>query len=888
MPSAREYLSDHGGIWLPQRFEKLRDGDDLFRLWERTTTLEGEASYNIDMRRCFPLLLMLCLGLRGWCADNPAFDLAGPKVDVHVKRGDVTLPIGETPNLLPGDRLWIHPDFPESQSEHYVLIVAFLRGSTNPPPPEWFTRVETWSRQARDEGVFVTVPTEAQQAVVFLAPETGGDFNTLRKAVHDRPGAFVRATQDLQAASWERMRLDVYLDEVKTTSQSDPKLLKARSALAARSLGIRLDQNCFEKPIDQQASCLTQHQEGLVLDDANAQSMVMQLASGSAGDLMNQLSYAPMVGGGLYSPYVGAIVDTAKILASLHTAHFQYIPALALPTKDELNLRLNVPPSFRDPKSVVVIALPPVGPGKPPALHPVDPAEMYCTQKPSLALPAEGAPLVYSTQLAHDLKLHIETKNGPVDLPVRADPWQGGLVFDKPVPTLPDGELTGTLRGQWGFDDWEGPSFQLRAPEAGQWNLAAGDQSALVVGREDILHIEGKSSLCVDRLEEQAGSGEPVKLAWKPAKPGTLEVTMPLKDASPGPVSVHIFQLGMEKPDTLKLSAYAEAASLDRLTLSAGDKVAQLKGTRLDEVAKVTLNSVTWTPGALSRDADVDKLMLNVTDLTAGLTAGLQPGTSSLARVELRDGRVLKAPVTVNPPRPEVELLSKGTQQATENPSPVHLGSQDDLPLNSRLVFFIRTKVPATFPRTEQVEVSAADLSFHTTLSLADGGLMLEDAKTAIATLDPLSRFGSSAFGPLQARAVSANGVAGDWLALGTLVRVPGFKELRCPRAVSKPCTLTGSDLFLATSVGDSAELDNATNVPADFRGLNQHSGWVQATPWRAGVASATLFRIAKSNSPPARRASLNITLRRWDSGWDRPGNQLAEPRRSLRSNPSA
>jgi hypothetical protein len=46
----------------------------------------------------------------------------------------------------------------------------------------------------------------------------------------------------------------------------------------------------------------------------------------------------------------------------LHTAHFQYIPALALPAKDTLNLRLNEPPSFRDPKSVVVVALPPVGP----------------------------------------------------------------------------------------------------------------------------------------------------------------------------------------------------------------------------------------------------------------------------------------------------------------------------------------------------------------------------------------------------------------------------------------------------------------------------------------------------------------------------------------------
>ncbi|MGO9638048.1 MAG: hypothetical protein ACLPSO_08925 [Terracidiphilus sp.] len=64
-------------------------------------------------------------------------------MDVRVKRGKVTLPIGETPNLLAGDRLWIHPDFPENQATHYVLIVTFLRGSTNQPPSEWFTRVET-------------------------------------------------------------------------------------------------------------------------------------------------------------------------------------------------------------------------------------------------------------------------------------------------------------------------------------------------------------------------------------------------------------------------------------------------------------------------------------------------------------------------------------------------------------------------------------------------------------------------------------------------------------------------------------------------------------------------------------------------------------------------
>ena len=775
-----------------------------------------------DMLRGLQLLLFWCLVSTGvYAADTaPPFDLSGPKVDMRVKRGEVTLPIGEIPNLQAGDRLWIHPDFPQSQSAHYVLIVAFLRGATNPPPSEWFTRVETWTREARDEGVFVTVPKEAQQALIFLAPETGGDFSTLRRAVTNRPGAFVRAVQDLQAASWDRMRLNAFLAEVRETSQTDPKSFKARSEMAARSLGIRLEQQCFDKPSDQQAPCLVQHTDGLVLDDTNAQSRVTELTSGASADLMNQLSFSRLGGGGAYSAYVGAIVDTARILGQLHTAHFQYIPALALPTKDALDLRLNVAPSFRDPKSVVVVALPPVGPSRMPPLHPVNPADNYCAQKPGLVLLAEGAPLVYATQLAHGLALRIETKDGRVDLPVKADPSQGGLVLAHPAPPLPAGELTGVLRGKWGFDDWEGPHFRLRAAQPGKWAVAPADQSALVVGREDTLHIVGENSLCVDRIALQiadhAAAGTSLKLAWKAPLPEQLEVAVPMKDASPGPVTLDIYQFGLEKPDRLPLTAYAEAAALDRLTLSAGDAQAQLKGNRLDEVASVSLDSITWTPAGLSRVRDLDQLSLN----TSNSTKALEPGKSYVAGVQLRDGRLLRVPVSVKPPRPQVTLLSKGVQHdVTAAPSPVHLGSADDLPVERRLVFFLRATEPATFPRDEQVEVAAADGSFRTVLMLADGSLMLEDANTALGVVAPLARFGSSAYGPLRARVLTADGVAGDWLALGTLVRLPGFTELRCPHSMARPCTLIGTNLFLAASIAATTRFDNAVDVPPEFTG---------------------------------------------------------------------
>jgi hypothetical protein len=769
------------------------------------------------MRRSLPLFCFLLLAVSAVWADSPAFDLTGPKVDVHVKRGEATLPIGQTPNLLPGDRLWIHPDFPQSQSERYVLVVAFLRGATNPPPTDWFTRVETWTKQARNEGVFVTVPQEAQQALVFLVPETGGDFSTLRKAVHDRPGAFVRAGQDLQAASWDRMRLDAYLNEVRVTSQSDPKTLKEHAEAAARSLGIKVDQQCFDKPTDQQAPCLVQHTEGMVLDDANAQSLVSQLASGTTGDLMNQLSYSSVGGGGQFSPYVGAIVDTAKILASLHTAHFQYIPALALPTKDTLNLRLNLPPSFRDPKSVVVVALPPVGPSKPPPLHPGNPLETSCVQKPGLVLQADGAPLVFATELAHDLRLHIEAPTGPVDLPLATNPAKGGLVLDKSLPSLPPGELTGVIRGKWGFDDWEGPRFHLLSAGPQKWAVAADDQSALIVGRDDTLHVKGGSALCVEKVAlRKPDGGDAVALKWKAAKPDVLEVGVPLKDVTPQTLLLDIHQYGVEKADTLDLDAYAEAASLEHLTLSAGDREATLKGTRLDEVAKATLNQITWAPAGLKRVQDFDQLSLN----TEGSTLDLDPDKTYTAKVQLRDGRQLKVPVTVTAPRPQVTLLSKGTQDdSMAQPSMVKMGSPDDVPLGSRLVFFLKSVVPQNFPRNQNVEVAAADGSFKTVLSLADGSLMLEDSKTALGALEPLARFGSSAFGPLHARAVSSNGVAGDWMPLGTLVRIPAFKELRCTHTSDKPCMLVGSNLFLAESVSAAEDFSNATEIPLDFTG---------------------------------------------------------------------
>jgi hypothetical protein len=179
-------------------------------------------------------------------AEPAPFDLAGPILDVKVTRGSQTLPISEVPNLAGGDHLSIKADFPATQSAHYLLVAAFMRGATNPPPKEWFFNCETWSPKCA-QGLNIVVPQDAQQVLLFLAPETGGDFKTLVSAVRGRPGAFVRTSQDLNQATLDRSRLERYLMSVHALNAADPVKLREAAPLLARSLAIKVDEKCLDK-----------------------------------------------------------------------------------------------------------------------------------------------------------------------------------------------------------------------------------------------------------------------------------------------------------------------------------------------------------------------------------------------------------------------------------------------------------------------------------------------------------------------------------------------------------------------------------------------------------------------------------------------------------------
>jgi hypothetical protein len=763
---------------------------------------------------CFLLISLVFAGTAS--AENAAFDLIGPKVEVRVQRAGTTLPIAEVPNLQPGDRLWLHPDLPNSQSVRYLMIVAFLRGPTNPPPDSWFTRLETWTRTVHEEGVYVNVPEEAEEALIFFAPETGGAFSTLRAAVRGKPGAFVRAAQDLQQASLDRQRVEKYMDEVREVYTADPEQLKAHTAMLARSLNIRLDQQCFDKPSSQQVACLTQNTDQLVLDDAHSQTMVATLTSGPSSDLLAQISATPTARGGYYSPYIGAVVDVVRILATTHTAQYQYIPALALPKQNELNLRLNNPPSFRNPKSVIVIGLPPVRTSPPPPLRAVDAAQVLCAGKTSLLLAADGAPLVFASELAHDMVLHVETKSGPsIDLPTKPDPVLGGFTVDThPLQSADlDGEVVGTLRGQWGFHSFDGPHYRLRSSRPAQWIVASKDASALIIGREDTLHLQSQAACCVSEVTFKDEEGKVLSTEWKNSKADELEVKVPLQRATPGSVTMQIKKFGLHEVDEIPLHTYAEAARLDTFGIHAGDVDGLLKGTRLDQVASLEFGGIQFKPDSLTRANQQDELKLTTADVTAKIK--LHPGDAIVVHVTLKDGRILDLKSEVDAQRPAVNILTKSIQLDPSSPPAVRLGSQEELPQDGRLIVVLKTQVPETLSASERIEVATADESFRVLLSFKDGNLTMQDAKTVLAVLDPMKMLGPSAFGPLKIRPVSGDGINGDWQALVNLVRIPMLKAVRC--VPEKQCTLSGDKLFLLDSVSADADFTNSVTVPEGF-----------------------------------------------------------------------
>lgn len=780
-------------------------------------------------------------------ADDSRFDLAGPKIDVYVTRGATTLPISQVPSLLPHDILRVKADLPATQSNHLLLIVAFLRSTTNEPPDDWFTKVETWRQPV--EGTTIAVPDGAQKAIMFVAPETGGDFDTLRSAVKKNPGLFTRATVSLRKASLREQRIQRYLAGMRAVPSDDPKAIESRSAKLAGTLALAPNADCFKKSVDDQVDCLTQTSDDLLLDDSHGQTMANAISTGATSDLANEAAQAD---GALYSTYVGTLVDLVHLAGLLHTAQYRYIPAISFPSGATMNLKLNSPPSFYNPKSVIVIALPPVEPAHPPKLHLEDPQESFCLANPSVALPFRGTPSLFSTGFSHDLAIAFGSGKSVVRIPVTPDAYDGGLIPSNPIgedlldrlKTMGSNGLTlqGRLEGYWGFEKLDGPTLSFQYSPDDDLKLLT--STALFAGGDTQATLHGRGIACVHKITFSDSNDDSSLVTFdRESGNDSLLLHLPLKSRPAGAYSVAVDQYGNRKVTKIDVTVYSKDIRIDKLLLGAEDS-AVLLGAHLERVASVKLGNQTFVPSGAAPDER--GLQLRAQHVT-------ETDHAESATVILEDGGVMTVPVTSEDPGATLKVLSfDSTLAIPKGEIPVALNSQRDIALHGILHFVVQSA--GIFPRGQVLELSTADGAVHTSLSLSSGQLMLQDDRTAVASVDLDKAFGESAFGELRMRANPGDGTVGDWVTLGKLVRRPHITAVHCTNVDVPTCMIEGSDLFLALAFSTTETFDSAVPVPTGFDGSNY------AIPMKQSAHSSTLY--VRLRDDPEGFATIRIPSR--------------------------
>ena len=200
------------------------------------------------------------------------------------------------------------------------------------------------------------------------------------------------------------------------------------------------------------------------------------------------------------------------------------LPALGLGHGDTLALVLNTPPSFVDPKSVLMVALPAIRPPAALMPHREAGAPSPCLGATAPLMPLAISPLYYATTYARDLVLRVPLPGQTsADVPIVPDPVRGGLVI-APGTVLPGGiagPIAATVHGMWGFEPFTGPEITLTAP--GDWHWQRKD-----AGKEDgPIALTGAASACVVAVTVKTPHGTPQPVKWKVAKADEITVSLP-------------------------------------------------------------------------------------------------------------------------------------------------------------------------------------------------------------------------------------------------------------------------------------------------------------------------------------------------------------------------
>lgn len=757
---------------------------------------------------------------KGQAAAATSFNVPGPLLQVNVRRGEESLPIYQVPSLQPGDILSVTSSFKEKEPVHWMLVSGFLRGATEPPPEKWFSEVDLWKHHNWDRAQQITVPSGANQGLLFLAPDSGGGFSTLKNTVRRQPNLFLRVSQDMTRATAEQGRMNSFLNGMRSASpMGNPQTATQRSIALANSLSINVNGKCFDAN-QQQTPCLVQNTDQLLADSNTRGTAVQNLTSMPSANLIGGVISSQL--GAAFFPYVGAAIDVIHLLGGARTADYQYLPALAERHGDRIRLKLNHDPTFKSPKSVLVYVLPQVEPMTPPSIVVDTENHPTCISSAASALPAEAPPALYSTQYGHDWILSLKDADGRTqnNISIKADPSVGGFLVSAGAVNQNlfknDTSLQGTITGRWGFKTVTLPPLTLEHPRSGAWQLNAQQHESLIAGSKVALNLSSPVAACIGQIQLNDGKGHHLAAVVTHTSATTITAAFDLSQAVVSEGSLQVQQAGLSQPDQQKLRIYQPLPRVDKATYYAGDHVIELAGQRLDEIASAEFGGAQFDPAHLPKSTDTpDTVQLIQPDSAPATT--LAANSNATAVLHLRDGRSMNLSFPVQAPRPLVKILSLNPRNPV---STIQLQNHDAVPQDTEINLTLQSVTPAAFQPDEKIQIHSDLQTTPVELSLSHG-LMLQDQQTVIASFVPAQLLGASTFGRLEFRAIDARGVAGAWQALPKVVRLPQLKEIRCPLSLNSKCTLTGDHLYLLAAISAEPSMKHAVKIPGGFTGAS-------------------------------------------------------------------
>ena len=153
---------------------------------------------------------------------------------------------------------------------------------------------------------------------------------------------------------------------------------------------------------------------------------------------------------------------------------------------------------------MLVVGLPAVEAAQLPPLRAVNKAEVFCLEKSPLVLPVEGAPLVFATDIAHDFVLACREQNPePAStFPLWRIAARGGFsLIRRGCMQASSIRKRRELFAGAGDSRLSTDRFPTAGPR--MWrsgSIPAPDQSSLIVGRDDLVHLQSASAACVEKV----------------------------------------------------------------------------------------------------------------------------------------------------------------------------------------------------------------------------------------------------------------------------------------------------------------------------------------------------------------------------------------------------